>query len=347
MNSLIKISRKDLLFIFSALIAYCFVRGLGGSLWPFLIALIAAYLSLPPVQRLERMGVPRVVGTGIFLLLFIGAFAIALFYLIPYLWEEVIQFSRDAPQLFWTIIHKAEPWLLKMGVNSDNLVAEFKNWSLNSELGIQEQVIKKLTWLLGAGVGNIFGVILLWLQILMAPVFFFFIMGDFERFKKTISEWIPADIRPDVLNFMARGNRILAAFFRGQSLLAVCLGIYYSLALGILGLPYGFLIGFISGILSFIPYVGFSLGLVTSVAIGIGSGSWFLSLGAAIVYVGGQVLDGLYLSPRLVGKAVGLSPLGAILAAIIGANLFGFPGVLLGIPLAACTRELWLILKKN
>ena len=347
MNSLIKISRKDLLFIFSALIAYCFVRGLGGNLWPFLIALIAAYLALPPVQRLEKMGVPRFVGTGVFLLLFVGAFAITLFYLVPYLWTELLQLLGDAPKFFWTIVNKSEPWLRKMGISSQSLIEQFKNWTVNSEIGVHEQIAKKLSWILSAGVGNVFGIILLWLQILMAPVFFFFIMSDFERFKKTGIEWIPADIRPDALDFMNRANRILAAFFRGQSLLAISLGLYYSLALGLLGLPYGFLIGFVSGLLSFIPYVGFSLGLVTSIAVAVGSGSWFLSIGAASVYLGGQLLDGLFLSPRLVGQAVGLSPLGAILAAIIGANLFGLPGVLLGIPLAACTRELWLILKKN
>jgi predicted PurR-regulated permease PerM len=344
--SVLKVSRKDLLFIFSFLIAFLFFKGLGGSLWPFVVGLIGAYLALPTVQRLEKMGVPRVVGTLFFLVIFLSVVVVSLWFLLPYLWSQLIQLTDDIPRLLSTVLGKTGPWLRRMGINVDNLGSSLQIFLKSTGQGVHETLVKRITWLIGAGIGNIFGFVLLWLQLLMAPVFFFFILGDFERIKHTIIEWIPSEVRPDFLDFFYRSNHILGSFFRGQFLLAVTLGCYYSLALGILGLPYGFLIGFVSGILSFIPYVGFSVGLVTSISVGIGNGSWMLAIGAASVYLGGQALDNLFLTPRLVGKAVGLSPLAAILSAIVGANLLGLPGVLLGIPLVACTRELWLILKE-
>jgi predicted PurR-regulated permease PerM len=342
---LTSLNRKDLLFVFSIFVFYLFVKGLGGSLWPFAIALIASYIALPWVQKLEKLGVPRMLGTALFLLVFLSIGALIAVLIVPYLWSQSTQLLKDAPGLFWSLLSRIDPWLNRMGIESSEILANAQSWVLNAGQEVQAQIARRLTWLLSFGVGNIFRFVILWLQILMAPVFFFFILGDLEKLKGFFVEWIPEDFRGDVLHFVTRANFIMGSFFRGQILLAMTLAFFYSVTLWMLGIPYGFLIGFLSGILSFIPYVGFSLGLVTTLAISLANGSAYWTAGSAVIYITGQVLDGVVLSPKLVGRAVGLPPLASVLAAIIGGNLLGFPGVLLGIPLVAITRELWFMLR--
>ncbi len=341
-----KITRKDLLFIFTVLVFFLFIKGLGGSLWPFVIALIASYIALPWVQRLEIIGVPRMVGTALFLVVGVLLIGITALLLFPYLWSQARQLLADAPRLFTSLFLHIEPALQRFGIDSTQIVAEAEKWILNAGDEVQSQIAQRLTWLLSFSVGNVFRLLLIWLQILMAPVFFFFILGDLEKLKGFLIEWIPEDFRSDFLHFISRSNFIMGSFFRGQSLLALSLAIFYSVGLWMLGLPYGFLIGMISGLLSFIPYVGFSLGIVTALAVGLAHGNPLWWIGALAIYIVGQVIDGLFLSPRLVGRSVGLPPLASVLAAIIGGNLLGFPGVLLGIPLVAITRELWFLLRE-
>ena len=195
-------------------------------------------------------------------------------------------------------------------------------------------------WLLDAftrlvsGRGALFNFLSL---LIVTPVVAFYILVDWHRMISKLDSWLPLDHRETLRNIAREINHALAGFIRGQSIVCLFLAIWYSVGLTLIGLDYGFLIGVVGGVLSFVPYVGSLTALVLSLSVALFQGwpSLKLFLLALAVVGTGQFLEGNVLSPQLVGKSIGLHPVWLMFALLAFGQLFGFLGLLIAVPTAA------------
>jgi len=171
----------------------------------------------------------------------------------------------------------------------------------------------------------------------ITPVVAFYILIDWDKLLSSVDSLIPPAHRDTVHGILHDIDRALAGFLRGQSIVCLILGLWYGIGLSLIGLNFGFLIGFSAGMLSFVPYVGSMLALVLSVIIAIVQGwpSWSMTLLALAVVGSGQFLEGNVLSPKLVGESVGLHPVWLMFALLAFGSMFGFVGLLIAVPVAA------------
>ena len=154
--------------------------------------------------------------------------------------------------------------------------------------------------------------------------------------KEKLKEMIPERFQGTVKEFLADLNKTLSGFLRGQASVCICLAAYYGIALGITGINLGAIVGILTGILSFIPYVGFFTGLVISALLALAGGASLAQWGAlGAIFLVGNILEGYILTPRLVGKRVGLHPLWILFSVLAGGCLAGFLGVLIAVPVAS------------
>ena len=183
----------------------------------------------------------------------------------------------------------------------------------------------------GAALLNFFSLLV------VTPVVAFYILVDWNKMTATLDSWLPLDHRAGLRKIAAEINEALAGFLRGQSLVCLFLGLWYGLGLTLIGLDFGFLIGVIAGVLSFVPYVGSLTALVLSLGVGLVQGwpSLKLFLMAFGVVGAGQFLEGNVISPKLVGESIGLHPVWLMFALFAFGGLFGFAGLLIAVPAAA------------
>ena len=169
----------------------------------------------------------------------------------------------------------------------------------------------------------------------------FYLLRDWDLIVTKIDIWLPRNHAPIIRKQINEIDRILAAFVRGQMTVCIILGLFYGISLSLIGLDFGFLVGFMTGLLAFIPYFGMLLGLVVGLGIAIFQFTdWLPVLGVAAVFLVGQVLEGNFITPKLVGDRVGLHPVWIIFALLAGGTLFGFVGILVAVPVAAATGVL-------
>ena len=173
--------------------------------------------------------------------------------------------------------------------------------------------------------------------LIITPVVAFYMLVDWNKMVATIDGWLPLDHRDTLRAIATEINHALAGFIRGQSLVCLFLGLWYGIGLTLIGLDFGFLIGVIAGVLSFIPYIGSLTALVLSIGVGLVQGwpSLTLFLSALAVVLVGQFLEGNVISPKLVGESIGLHPVWLMFALFAFGELFGFTGLLIAVPTAA------------
>jgi len=172
--------------------------------------------------------------------------------------------------------------------------------------------------------------------IAITPLVAFYFLSDWPVFLKRVDGWLPRRRAPAIRETVREIDRRLAGFARGQALVCAILAIYYAVALTLVGLDFGVLIGLFIGVISFIPFIGVFFGGLLSIGLAAAQfGTWTDVALVAAVFVAGQVVEGNFLTPKLVGDRIGLHPLWVVFALLAGGALFGFVGVLLAVPVAA------------
>jgi predicted PurR-regulated permease PerM len=317
----------------AAIVLVLALHWLGPVLTPFLIGAIFAYLGSPVVDRLEKRRVPRSLSTlGVILL--IGLLLAALFLvLIPLVQSEVVSITRRVPDLFAQFTDRVAPILEeKLGIT---LSFDFE--SIRNFITENAQQARDLSARLLSGVkagGRI--VLAVIINLALIPVVMFYLLRDWNMIVARIDELLPRRWRGKVRTVAGEIDGVLAEFLHGQLLVMAALAVYYAIGLSLVGLKHALAIGILTGVLVFIPYVGFGIGLMLAIVAGL---LQFASVKAfvmvAAVYGTGQVIEGFYLTPRLVGERIGLHPLAVIFALLAFGQLFGFVGVLVALPASA------------
>jgi predicted PurR-regulated permease PerM len=317
----------------AALVVVFALRWLGSALTPFLIGAILAYLGTPVVNRLQKRGVPRAVST-LLVILFIGLLLAALFFvLIPLVQSELVTITRRVPDLFAQFTARVAPILEeKFGVT---LALDFD--SLREFVTENAQEARDLSAKLLSGVKTGSAIVLtILVNLALIPVVMFYLLRDWNMLLERVDDLVPLRWRPQVRGIAREVDGVLAEFLHGQLLVMLALAIYYVIALSIVRLDHALAIGILTGVLVFIPYVGFGLGFMLGVLAALLQWHGFPAFFAVLAVYGiGQLLENYVLVPLLVGDRIGLHPLAVIFALLAFGELFGFAGVLMALPVSA------------
>jgi predicted PurR-regulated permease PerM len=327
--------KRQLIFWFVSLLIFIALFWLlSDVLLPFIVAMGLAYLLDPLVQRLQRFGINRTFAAIIILVFTIGLIALAIILLVPALSAQFSAFMERLPgyidKVEQLVKAQSHTWL-------GQLAAEKLPEAQKSLSGLAGQAAGWVATLLGsllAGGRALLSTISL---IVLTPVIAFFLLLDWDRMVAKIDEWTPRPHRDTVRALLGEMDTVIANFLRGQALSCLILGTFYAVSLSIIGLNFGLLIGLLCGLLSFVPYVGAFTGflLAGTVATAQFYPEWTWILASLGVFIAGQVIEGNALQPFLVGKAIGLHPVWLMFALIAFGYLFGFPGLLIAVPVAA------------
>ena len=329
MTSVQKIS--VLLLIVVSLVLIYFLRPI---LTPFVVGLVLAYLGDPLVDRLERLKLNRTLGVLVVFLMFGLLLAAGLLVVLPLITRELSGLIGNIPVFVAWLQQTTGPWLLSyfgvdpFDINLDDLVSQAgKNWQETGDiLGV---ILARLTSS-GLALLSTLGIVGL------TPVVAFYLMRDWDDFMLKIRAMLPRNIEPVFVSLCRECDEVLGAFLRGQLLIMFLLGCAYSIGLYSIGLDLAILIGMLAGLASIVPYLGFFVGLIAAaVAAMFQFQEPVYLVYVALVFGIGQALEGWILTPWLVGDKIGLHPVAVIFAVLAGAQLFGFVGVLLALPMAA------------
>lgn len=310
------------------------VYALGPILTPFLIAFLLAYITNPLALRLERWGLPRIWAV----IIIFGALGlltvILLLVLVPLLQQQISAFFAKIPDYLNRLQTFLLPWLrdyFQIGpevLGLDALKQAFaEHWQKVG--GVAQAVVGSVT---NSGLA-LLGVLA---NLVLIPVVTFYLLRDWPLLCARLEAALPRLYRPVIMHLVGQCDSVLGAFLRGQALVMAALGVGYSLGLWLIGLDLALLIGLSAGLLSFVPYLGFAIGIGAAL---IAAWVQFQDLMHPLLVVGvftlGQMAESMVLTPYLVGDRIGLHPVLVIFAVMAGGQLFGFTGILLALPAAA------------
>jgi predicted PurR-regulated permease PerM len=317
----------------AALVVAAALHWLGPVLTPFLIGAILAYLGNPIVNRCHRLGISRTLGTVIAVLV-MGLLLFGLMVvLVPLIQAEVTILVQRLPVLAEQALNRVTPWVEE----NFGITLQFDLATLKELIAENAESAKALSLQMLAGVKS-WGLVLIGIlvNIALIPVVMFYLLRDWHFLIARIDDLIPRRWLPLVRQLAHDIDKVLAEFLHGQMLVMVSLAAYYSIALSLAGLQFSLPIGILTGLLVFIPYVGFGLGFILGMMAALLQWSgWPGFIAIVAVYGVGQLLENYVLIPFLVGKRIGLHPLAVIFALLAFAQLFGFAGVLLALPASA------------
>ena len=329
--------QKQVSFWLGALaIVILLLWALQSILLPFIAGFVLAYFLDPVADRLERLGLPRLVATSFILFSAILFVVIVGLMIVPVLADQSVKLAGDIPALVKSLIERA----------NEIAPQRLKDLLTNSGTDIQGSVAtiagKSASWLasflssLWSGGMALVNVLSL---LIITPIVAFYLLADWDNIVARIDSWLPRDHLDEIRAIASDIDKAMAGFIRGQGTVCLLLGVFYAAALTLAGLKSGLAIGFAAGMLSFIPYVGALIGGVLAIGVALVQ-FWpneFQVLTIVAVFAAGQFLEGNFLSPKLVGSSIGLHPVWMMFALLAFSYVFGFLGLLLAVPLAAAT----------
>lgn len=332
--------RKQIRFwLITAVLFAAFLYLFSNILLPFVAGMALAYFLDPVADRLQKLGLSRIMATVVILICFIVFLTLALVVLIPVLASQMADFAAKVPgyvEKLQQLVTNFDPqWLeQRFGVDAAGL-REGLNSLLSTGFGFLSTVFQSI-WSSGVALFSIASLFVI------TPVVAFYMLLDWDRMVAVVDSWVPRDHVETVRKLATDINSATAGFVRGQGTLCLVLGVMYAVGLTLTGLNFGVLIGLFAGLISFIPYVGSMVGLVLSVGVAFVQfwPDWTMVVAVAAVFFVGQFIEGNILQPRLVGKSVGLHPVWLMFALFAFGALFGFVGLLVAVPAAAAIAVL-------
>lgn len=302
---------------------------MGHVLLPFVLGGAIAYFLDPVADRLERMGLSRIAATGLITIVGILIFVLMALLVIPTLTNQALQLFNVAPEYARSItafLTERFPSLLDASSTLRQSI---------STLG--ETIQSRGAELLNTALSSVASILNVVVLLVIVPVVSVYLLLDWDRMVARVDELLPRDHAETIRQLARDIDATLASFIRGMGTVCLILGTYYAIALMLVGLQFGLVVGFIAGLVTFIPYLGALIGGALAIGLALFQfwGDW-VSIGlVAGIFVIGQVVEGNILTPKLVGSSVGLHPVWLILALSVFGAAFGFVGMLVAVPVAA------------
>ncbi|MBL8835837.1 MAG: AI-2E family transporter [Alphaproteobacteria bacterium] len=304
-------------------------------LTPFLAAVVIAYLLDPLVTRIERLGAGRTSATALVTIAFALLTILALAIVVPLVVRQIPGLIEFAAGAIAHVVDRVRPIFDRL---IDRAGGEGLG-PLGQIPGGADVAGQAVRWFAAVAAGLVSGGIALvnvLSLIFVTPVVVFYLLRDWWRIMAQIESWLPRDHAATIVGLVREMDERMAGFLRGQGLVCLFLGVFYAVGLAATGLRYGILVGMLSGLVTFIPYVGVLLGAATGISMAFFQFSDWWQIGAVIaVFAIGQFLEGNFVSPKLVGERVGLHPVWVMVALLVGGVVGGLVGVMLAVPAAA------------
>lgn len=316
--------------------------GLRPILMPFVVAGILAYIFNPLVLKLCRLGVPR--GLAAMLVMFLGLILLVILALIiiPMLITQIDNISVKLPLILDWAHHRLIPWInhtfhIRISLSLESVVQYGTQWVESHSSSIKDAASKIVPVLLQHG-----GDMVVWASnLVLLPLLLYYFLLDWDRWSKSISDMIPRRILPTYTRIITNIDKVLSQFLHGQLLVMIIMGIIYGTGLALIGLNSGFAIGMIAGLLVFVPYLGAFTGLLlATLAALLQLDGWTQLLLVWGIFALGQFSESFFITPKIVGDRIGLSPFWVIFSLMAFGQLLGFVGMLLALPLAAISQVL-------
>jgi len=316
---------------------------LSPILMPFLVAAFLGYLGDPLVDRLEQRKLSRTLSVTIVFTVFSTGLLVMILLLLPLLEKQILALLNKLPGFIDFIQAKILPYVLSLtGVDAQSNDQGFDFSGIKIAVQDNWQSIGGFAGQLLNSISQSGLLIVAWLSnLVLIPVIAFYFMRDWDILVAKIAHLIPRHIEPLVSRLAKESDEVLAAFLRGQLLVMACLGAIYSTGLWLAGLELALLVGLLAGLVSFVPYLGFIVGILAAIIASLMQlHDLTLLLPIAIVFGVGQLIESMVLTPLLVGDRIGLHPVAVIFSIMVGGQLFGFVGVLIALPLSAVVMVL-------
>ena len=314
---------------------------LHDILLPFVVGVIIAYFFDPVVARLQAWGLSRGLATAATTALAVFLIVGVIVAVLPPLVGQAQHLIAKAPEYITRATERLQPLVeplrdkfgglvgLGAGSTAEDLQSEASKWSgeaLTFLGGLLAGLARR-----GVAIINLLGLLFI------TPVVTFYLLRDWERLLANLDSWLPRENAGTIRKIARESDAAIAGYVRGQALVCLCLALLYSVGLSLAGLEFGFVIGLIAGMISFIPFVGTMVGAVMSLGRALAQfpPDWIGVVKVGAVFLAGHLLESNFLSPKLVGDRVGLHPVWIMFALLAGGALFGFVGVLIAVPVAA------------
>lgn len=311
---------------------------LKGILLPFLAGLLVAYAMNPAVTRFEKMGISRTFGTLFMILSFFLLIGLLLFIAIPFIQAELLRLSSQVPQYGNRIMEALKPVydeasryiephdMERLRELGGTYLGDVVTWGIRLFSGILTSSL---------ALANLISLIVI------TPVVAFYCLRDWNKIINTIDRWLPRPYEPTIRRLFREINATIGGFARGQAIVCLMVGIYYSITLTLINLDFSLVVGPVIGVMAFIPYVGALVGFLLSIGIAFAQFSDWISIGiVAGIFIFGQTLEAYIFIPYFVGDRIGLHPVWIIFALLAGGVLYGFIGILFALPVAAAVGVL-------
>lgn len=297
---------------------------------PFLLGAAFAYLLDPVADKLETWGLSRVWATVLISLTALIVAVLAMVLVAPLVFRQVQALIETSPQLVASLLDfltEKFPSLLEKDSSVRQALSAFEDMLSSKGAALANTV-------LASGLTAINSVLTMFVSLVVA----FYLLLDWDRMTKVLDSWMPRQHVGVIREIAHEIDVVLAGFVRGQMTVGVILGVFYAVALAIVGLQFGVVIGLLAGALTFIPYVGSTVGGGVSIGIAVyqfwDDPIWIVVVAA--IFFTGQLVEGNFLTPKLVGSSVGLHPVWLMFALYAFGSLIGFTGLLIAVPAAAC-----------
>ncbi len=319
---------------------------LSPILMPFMLAGVFAYLGDPLVDRLERLRLGRGLAASIVFLVMLLVLALVLVLLVPLVQRQIMRFVAALPAYAEWFTHVAMPWLeQKLHIPASEFDVTTLIARVREHLGTVGGIAATL---LGYATRSGLALVGVAVAVVLVPVVTFYLLRDWDQLVAHVDGLLPRGAQPTIRRLARETDSVLGAFVRGQLLVMLGLAIFYALALKLAGLDVGPLIGMIAGLVSFVPYLGFIIGIVASIiAVLVQFHDAYHLILVLVVFGIGNLLESYVLVPKLVGDRIGLHPVAVIFAVLAFGELFGFIGVLLALPLASIAMVLLRFLRER
>ena len=317
---------------------------LAPVITPFAISAVLAYFGDPLVDRLEkasvwRWKVGRALAVVIVFFLMLSILTVVLLIVIPMLIEQIRLLIHRFPEWIEWFSSTALPWLAaKAGLELENFnPSQFSEMMKDYWKEISSATFKVINLVSRGGMA----VAALLTNLVLIPVVTFYLLRDWDLLIRGIHDLLPRNMEGEVSRMASDVDDVLGAFFRGQLMVMLALGLIYTVGLSVVGIEFAVLIGMGAGLLSIVPYLGSIVGVLVATGAAIFQfQDVFHPLMVLLVFGLGQSAEGMYLTPKLVGDRIGLHPVTVIFAVLAGGQLFGFLGILLALPVAAALNVL-------
>jgi predicted PurR-regulated permease PerM len=302
---------------------------LSDVVLPFVLGAAIAYLLDPIADWLQRLGLSRIASTVVITVFALLAVVFLLLLVIPTLVEQTVDLLAIIPDL----VRNVQNWLTTRFPDLLDSESQLRQSLQDFAATLQARGAEFVETVLSSAMSLVNVLVL----IVIVPVVTFYLLLDWDNMVARIDALLPRDHQPTIRRLASEIDRTLSSFVRGQGLVCVILGVYYAVALALVGLQFGLVVGFIAGVLTFIPYVGALVGGVLAIGLALFQfwGDWWWIVAVAVIFQAGQFVEGNILTPNLVGSSVGLHPVWLIFALSAFGALFGFVGLLVAVPVAA------------